>query len=229
MKFDGIGRGIICLSLLPALFACQSKPTAPASGAQEESPQAKDRKELVLQSKGDWKPAAVAQKLNVMLILEKGGLVTGDKVRYRLEIKNSGRNPVAFLESAPSFIKDGSFCAPSDFAFFVTPPGGAEQPLPCEPSAAAGSGLDLTLASGEYLLTRPEGPASRFRELRTPFHFDALGTYRLKLVYTATGLRVESQSLAFDMVKKKEVRPHAEAGSKPASQPASKPANAGTH
>ena len=224
MTLKRTSRGILSLLALTALFACQGKPPAVPAGAQEESSKEKDRHELVLQPKEAGKPGTVPLKLTIQLISEKSNLSLGDKYRYRLEIRNVGREPVAFRESAPSFIKDGSLCAPADFSLLVTPPGGAERAVPCEPAsapAAAGSALDLTLQSGEYLLTRPEGPSSRFRELRTPFHFDRPGTYRLKTVYAAAGLRAESNTVAVDVVKRKKIVPlHVAVSTQPASAPA---------
>ncbi len=198
MSLDRKWCGILSLLMLPALFACQGKPPAVPSAA--EAPSDKDRHELVLQSRDGWKPESPQPKLKIQLINEKNALSKDGEFRYRMEIKNVGRDAVAFKESAPSFIKDGSLCGPSDFSFFVTPPGGAEQPLPCDDSslAAPGSGLDLILRSGEYLLTRPESASNRFRSLRTKYHFDKFGSYRIRAVYAGSGLRSESNAVVFD-------------------------------
>lgn len=195
-------RGLprLCLLLLPLLGSCRSEPqptpAAPLTAAQL------DRKELVLQPRQEWKAGVAARKLTILLLLDKTSIRTGDAFRYRLEMRNVGREPLPFKETAPSFIKEGSLCGANGFKFYATPPGGRERILPCKPKAPKpGSGLDLTLLPGEYLLTRSEGPESRFRRLETEFPFETVGTYRLKAVYaSADGVRAVSNAVTLTVV-----------------------------
>lgn len=186
------------LLLLASLAACRPEPPPPAP-----SPREKDRAELTLQSRRGWTPETSPRKLTILLISEKTKVRKGESFRYRLEIRNVGREPVVFKEPAPSFIKDGSLCGSHGYRFYATPPRGTERPLPCEPAAGpatADSGLDLTLRPGDYLLTRRDGPANPFRTLRTKFRFDTLGTYRIRAVYSAAKLRAASNPVAMTVV-----------------------------
>lgn len=185
--------------LTAALAACRREPPPSAPAL---SPREKDRAELTLQSRRGWTPEDAPRKLTMLLVSEKTSIRKGEGFRYRLEIRNVGREPVAFEEPAPSFIKDGSLCGSRGYRFYATPPREAERLLPCEPEtgAAADSGLDLTLRPGDYLLTRRDGPASPFRTLRTKFRFDTLGTYRVRAVYSAAKLRAVSNPVAMTVV-----------------------------
>lgn len=206
-----VGIRRLCLILLPLLGACRrepaTEPTPPLTAEQQE------RKQLVLQPKPDWRPEGAARKLNVLLLIDKTIVRTGEPFHYRLEMQNAGGVPLTFKETAPSFIKDGSLCGDASIKFYATPPEGKETLLPCEPKGAAEvrastapaqepeSGLELTLQPGEYLLTRGSGPKNRFRRLRTKFPFEALGKYRLKAAYfPADGLRAVSNTVTLEVV-----------------------------
>jgi hypothetical protein len=188
-------------ALLAALAGCRGKTAAPQEEAQRTGPGSPDRGELVLQPSSPWVPPDVPRKLGIQLISEKDREMTGGKFRYRLEVRNVGRDDVAFKEGAPSFIKDGSLCGPTGFRFMMIAADGKETRLACDSGAPAepGSSLDLALKPGEYLLTRP---ARSFRDLRTSFLFDQPGTYRLKVVYDADGLRAESNAVDFEILKR---------------------------
>ena len=193
---------VAALMLLSPLSGC--RPEAPEGAAREETPREKDRRELTLQSRRGWKPVDAPLRLELQLIAEKSGIVKAAKFRYRLEIKNIGREPVVFKEDAPTFIKDGSLCGSRGYRFYVTPPNGAEMLMACEPppaSAPAGAGLEVTLQPGDYLLTRAESPSSRFRDLRTMYRFDRPGTYRVKVVYSAAKRRAQSNTVTFDVLR----------------------------
>jgi hypothetical protein len=204
----GFWLGIL---LLPLLSSCRNDeapaPAAPLSAEQ------KDRKDLLRQPKQEWKPGSSPRKLNILLLTDKAKIRKGEAFHYRLEMQNVGREPLPFKETAPSFTKDGSLCGSNGYTFYATPPGGKERLLPCTPKTTTAvqtstgpapepeSGLDLTLLPGEYLLTRGPGPANRFRDLQTTFHFDALGTYRLKTVFApAGGLRAVSNTVVLEVV-----------------------------
>ena len=85
-------------------------------------------------------------------------------------MRNVGREPLPFKETAPSFIKEGSLCGANGFKFYATPPGGRERLLPCKPSTAEpGSGLELTLLPGEYLVDpKTRAPVMVIRRTFTP-------------------------------------------------------------
>lgn len=203
MKKRRGSRGVACFFLLAAVIGCQRKPPTVSGAAKAENPGDDARNDLVLEPMAGWTPEDAALKLSLQLISEKSSVVTGGKFRYRMEIRNVGRDQVVFNDPSPSFIKDGSLCGSSGFSFSVTSSAGAEQALPCDSTTptAPGSGLALALKPGEYLLTRPEGPGRRFRELRTAFHFEKPGTYRIKAVYSVPGLRAESNAVVFDVLK----------------------------
>jgi len=202
----------LCLILLASLAACRQEPPPPAPAP---TPQEKERAELTLQSRRGWKPEGAPRKLTIQLISEKTKVRKGEGFRYRLELQNVGREPLAFKESPPSFIKGGSLCGDHGYRFYATSPDGTQWHLPCEPEAVPAAvstaapasamppdtGLDQTLRPGDYLLTRPDGLTTRFRTLRTKFRFDALGTYRLRVVYAAPKLRAESNSVALTVVR----------------------------
>ncbi|HXT01664.1 MAG TPA: hypothetical protein VN915_13405 [Elusimicrobiota bacterium] len=187
--------GFACALAAAALLGCSKKaPEAPA-GATEANP-------LVLQPKDPFVPEPVPQKLSIQLIPEKTSEPSGGKFRYRMEIRNVGRQPVVFKDEAPSFINDGSLCGASGFHFVVTPPDGGERTAPCDPaSKAAGAPFDAALKPGEYLLTRPESAGDRFRALQTPLPFEKPGKYLVKAVYDAPGLHAESNTVTFEALK----------------------------
>lgn len=199
------------LLLLPLLAACgndqASAPAAPLTAEQ------KDRKELSRQPKQEWTPENTPRKLKILFLLDKNRIRKGESFHYRLEMQNLGREPLAFRETEPSFIKDGSLCGSGAFKLYAAPPGGKERLLPCKPAEEAavqastapaeetGSGLDLVLQPGEYLLTRGAGSKDHFRELRTKFSFAALGTYTLKAVYVpGDGFRAVSNTVTLEVV-----------------------------
>lgn len=170
-------------------------PAAPLTAEQ------RDRKELSRQPKQEWTPENTPRKLKILLLLDKNRIRKGESFRYRLEMQNLGREPLPFRETAPSFIKDGSLCGRGAFKLYAAPPGGKERLLPCRPAEETGSGLDLVLQPGEYLLTRGAGPKDHFRELRTKFSFAALGTYTLKAVYApGDGFRAVSNTVTLEVV-----------------------------
>lgn len=199
------------LLLLPLLAACRNEP-APVPAAPTTA-QEQDRQELMRQPGPDWKPGSAKRKLDILLIIDKSRVRKGEAFGYRLEMQNTGREPIAFKEPAPSFTKDGSLCGAGGFKVLVTPPGGKEYVLPCAPKAEAGlkastaaaaapeSDLELTLRPGEYLLTRAPSRANRFRPLLTTTQFDTVGVYRLKAVYDPAGsFSAASNSVTLEVV-----------------------------
>lgn len=212
MNYPPARKGFwLALLLLPLLTSCRNEeapaPAAPLSAEQ------KDRKDLLRQPKQEWKPGNAPRRLSVLLLTDKAKIRKGEAFRYRLEMQNTGREPLSFKETAPSFTKDGSLCGSNGYSFYATPPGGKERLLACKPRSTAGiqtstgpapepeTGLDLTLLPGEYLLTRGATPADRFRDLQTNFVFDALGTYRLKSVFApAGGVRAVSNIVVLEVV-----------------------------
>lgn len=212
MNYPPARKGFwLALLLLPLLSSCRND-EAPAPEAPLTSEQ-KDRKDLLRQPKQEWKPGNAPRKLSILLLTDRAKIRKGEAFHYRLEMQNVGREPIPFKEAAPSFAKYGSLCGSSGYSFHATPPGGKERLLPCKTKAAPDtsartgpapepeSGLDLTLLPGEYLLTRGDGPANRFRDLQTDFTFDALGTYRLKAVYApAGGVRAVSNTVILEVV-----------------------------
>lgn len=181
------------LLLLPLLASCRREEPVPPP-----TPQEQDRRELTRSPKLEWKPGA-AGGLTILLLTDKAKIRAGEPFRYRLEMRNAGREPLAFRETAPSFIKDGSLCGDTAFRFLATPPRGAERVLKCRPlppGAPAGGDLDLSLAPGDYLLTR-----GGFRSLAAAFDFAAPGTYRLQAVHApAGGPRAVSNAVLLEVV-----------------------------
>lgn len=191
----------LCLVALALLSACRRRepaPPVPKLSAREQ-----DRRDLLRAPKGDWTPGSEPRRLSLLLLTDRAKIRKGEAFRYRLEMRNMGREPLSFVEAAPTFVKDGSLCGEHGYSFLAIPPKGKERTLPCRPAPAAPglTGLDLTLAPGEFLLTRGPGAAAGFRDLLTSFAFDAVGTYRLKAVYApAGGPRAVSNTVALDVV-----------------------------
>lgn len=198
----------IFLLLSPLFSSCRREP-APAAVTFEQQ----DRDELLRQPREDWKPAAPGRRLNMLLLAERGRIRKGEALGYRLEMQNTGGEPLTFKEEAPSFVKDGSLCGMNAFQFYIKPPKGKERPLPCKSQSAAEvqastaaprrppSALDLTLRPGEYLLTRGSAPGKPFRPLETELALDAPGIYRLKAVYSPEdGFRAESNTVEVEIV-----------------------------
>lgn len=198
-------RRRLCLLLPLALAGCgQAPPPEAAPAAQVETPAQKDRRELTLQSRRDWKPEDAARKLTLLLVRQRMSIRKGESFGYRLELKNVGRETIVIQEASPSFIRSGVACKASGWSFFVTPPGEGERPLRCLPASAAGpeaAPLELMLLPGDYLLTRRESPKEPFREFRTKFRFQKLGDYRIRAVYARSGLRAESDPVVMTVVR----------------------------
>ena len=172
---------------------------APPPQDQSASAGASDRHELVLQPRHQETYAQPAHALRILLLSEKTSIRTGEDFRYRLEVKNIGRDPIVFNEAPPSFIKDSSLCGERDFLINVMHSSDAEQPLPCPAVSARGSALDVTLLPGEVLLTRPDGPTSRFRKIAGKNFFTKPGKYRIRVVYAAGNIRAESNTVDLEV------------------------------
>jgi hypothetical protein len=198
---------LLTVLLLSASVRVQAAAPAPASDSAAE----KDLRELVRQPSKDWQAKHGKPKVNVLLLIDKTKIRKGEPFGYRIETQNDGKEPLAFNEPAPSFIKEGSLCGVSAFKIYVTPPGGKAGLAPCAPKSAVQTstgtaaepetGLALTLQPGEYLLTRPSGPANRFRPLLSAASFDAVGTYSFKVVYEPKGgARATSNTVTLEVV-----------------------------
>lgn len=204
------GRWLYLFPLL-VLSACRneqaSEPALPLTAEQ------RDRKDLLRQPMPGWQPENAPRKLNILLLSDRSRIRAGATFHYRLEMQNVGREPLLFREIAPSFTKDGSLCGPNGYKFYATLPGGTEALLPCVPKETAKvqagtaparepeSGFEITLAPGDYLLTRGSGSADRFRDLQTTFRFEIPGIYRLKAVYAYKGgLRAVSNTVILEVV-----------------------------
>lgn len=196
---------VLLLSLAAARVQAAPAPAGSDSAAE------KDLRELVRQPSKDWQAKHAKPKVNVLLLIDKTKIRKGESFGYRLETQNDGKEPLAFNEPAPSFIKEGSLCGASAFKVYVTPPGGKPGLAPCAPKSAVRTstaaaaepetGLALTLQPGEYLLTRPSGPANRFRPLLSALSFDAVGTYAFKVVYEPKGgARSTSNTVTLEVV-----------------------------
>ena len=184
-----------------------SSPAAPDARAAEE---AADRAELVLPPPYFWRPTVPQAALKLTLTLEKTNLKSGEKPRYLLEMQNIGGKDVSIYED-PSFVKFG--VSHLIYHPYWTRPGAPEEKLigPVsfgrqmmtvdEIRKRGPTKLELTLHSGETLVTRPDSPApNRFREIKTLMSFDKPGNYRLRFVYDPAGepaSKVESNSVDF--------------------------------
>ncbi|MBI2788546.1 MAG: hypothetical protein HYX59_07690 [Elusimicrobia bacterium] len=198
------------LLLFPLLAACQRSPETPVP--ETLTAEERDRRDLLRQPNPEWKPGPEKRKLNILLLIDKTKIRKGDAFAYRLETQNAGQEPLSFKEAAPSFIKEGSLCGGSGFKVLVTAPGAKERPAACLRQTAAvavstapgrepETGLDVTLQSGDYLLTRGSGPVRGFRPLLTATAFDALGTYKLKAEYAAKdGFKAVSNTVTLEVV-----------------------------
>ncbi len=69
--------------------------------------EAADRAELVLPAPYFWRPDTPEAAFKLTLVLEKTTLKVREKIRYRLELQNTGGKDVYILED-PSFIKFGN-------------------------------------------------------------------------------------------------------------------------
>lgn len=182
-----------------ALLASCGEPAPPAAAPAPMDSKAADRKELVLQPRRGWAPPVPGAKLEINLILEKSRIRRGEAFGYRMEIRNMGGTPAVFKEPAPSFIKEGGLCG-GRYVFYLTPPRGKEERLACAPEegpAPEGSALDVVLAPGEYLLTRP---ARGFRPLRAKAALHRLGAHRLRVVLKDGASSAASAPVSFEVV-----------------------------
>lgn len=172
-----------------------------------------DRIELVKPPPDFWRPESPEARLKLTLSAEKAQLRAGEMIRYRLELQNTGGRDVFFSED-PSFVKFGINHV--EFHAYLTGPGQPERPLP-PPFSLGGpkpslesirnrgsTKLELTLHSGETLISRPDQPApNRFRDLKTLAVLRHPGRYRLRFVYDRAGdsrLRAESNVVEFEVV-----------------------------
>lgn len=192
------------LLLLPLFSACRrTEPPPPAPVVTQAD---RDRQELVLQARRDWKPEIAGRKLTIALISEKSSIRRGEPFRYRLEVRSVGAGKVAMAEASPSFIKDGVLCGDHGWSFSAVLPGGERRVLPCAPLPPSGppassAGVAIELNPGDYLLTRRESPSTPFRSLLTSFAFTRLGTYRLRAEYAGGGLRARSEPVTLTVVR----------------------------
>lgn len=175
--------------------------------------EARDRAELIRPALPDFKAASERTKLALTLVLEKRHIKKGEPLRYRLEIRNAGRDSYTFFESPHSFIKDGSLTDTYFKALLKTPNGKTEElearsqgmaqvyefKLPndrfmsdqqkdeaiAEMNREAGSkrALMITIKPGEALVTRSIPPGSGFRPLDSDLRRLKPGGYSLRFVY----------------------------------------------
>lgn len=189
-------RAILLLSAL-ALASCREQAPAPAEVSPD--PKVRDRQELVLQPRRGWAPGEAARRLELKLIAEKSRIRLGEGFGYRLELRNTGREPFVFKEAPPSFMKEGGFCG-ERWRFYAKPPRGKEARLTCEAQGTAAprdSGLDLALAPGEYVITRP---ARAFRRLKTSAVFQETGVYRVRVEFVDAKARTKSAPVELEVV-----------------------------
>lgn len=197
LPYDGLR---LCLLLLPLAASCrrEAPPSARTPTASE-----RDVRDLVRRPKEPWRPepGAPRRRLSLLLLTDKSKIRKGEAFHYRLEMRNTGLEPLLFKEASPSFVKDGSLCGGA-FSFFATPPRGKERRLPCALAADfAGAGLDLALDPGDFLLTRGAGAAGGFRDLPAPHAFDALGVHRVRAEYSPPdGPRSASNAVTVEVV-----------------------------
>lgn len=187
--------------------------TPPAEPDARAAEEAADRAELVSPAPHLWQPDIREARLKLSLFLEKTTLRAGEKIRYRLELQNTGGQAVFFSEEE-SFMKRDDYG--SEYNAYLTEPGESEAPLP--PAFVLGSlpltveerrkrgrsGMRLTLQPGETLISRPDQPApNRFRDLKTLTILKRPGRHRLRFVYDRAGeaeLRTGSDVVEFDVV-----------------------------
>jgi hypothetical protein len=82
---------------------------AKAQGEAEEKLAELHRRTMVVAAPPDFKPEPVARKVRLRLILEKSTLRSGERPRFRLEMRNVGREPIDYSEARASFfVKDAS-------------------------------------------------------------------------------------------------------------------------
>ena len=91
----------------------------------EAAVKAGDEAELVRPAPPGFKPEPVRRKVKLTLIPKKTVLKPGERLWYRLEMQNLGKETISF-NSNRSFWKEGN-AEFSDWKFYVTPPGGKEE------------------------------------------------------------------------------------------------------
>lgn len=163
------------------------------------------RKELVSRAPAEWEPGPADRKLLMTMSAESTTLRPGAKLRYRVALKNVGRQEYPVYED-PSFLKDGSASLSSAFRVYIRFPGGTESQLPPpilsfeRPAASERtepSSLFVRLAPGETITSRAIPPGSGFRDLDTALRFDRPGRYALRVVFSDGESTVESNRLEF--------------------------------
>ena len=98
----------------------------------------KDRAELVLPPPPGWRPENAKRKLKLTLIPEKTMIRKGEEFRYRLEVQNTGQEPIRFYHDYRAFIKTGDLLSGDYYEFYATTPGGPEQKLLSRSQASGG-------------------------------------------------------------------------------------------
>lgn len=175
--------------------------------------EAKNRAEFVIPAPAGFMPDNAARKIRLMLYAP-ATIKLGEPFRYRLELQNAAKEPLAPPWLGRDFFKrDGDDL--SRFTFFFRGPDGKEKkmglPMPThgigevvyipelkgksdaeveeflerqKELAEVADSLNLTLAPGESLATRPDNPRDRFRASRSRDRkFDKPGRYQVRVVY----------------------------------------------
>lgn len=132
---------------LPEYKKAALRPWAPERVA-EQMQDVKDRAEMIVPAPAGWKPENAEHKVKLTLTAEKTIIRKGVKLRFRLEVQNTGRDRLFMSEHCPSFMKTGIVDSWDPIRLYGQPPGEQE-----------------TMMLGPYLTGAP------FRPFSNDIHF----------------------------------------------------------
>lgn len=145
------------------------------------------QRSMVSPAPAGFKPEPAARRVRLRLVLEKKRVHSGSFPRFRLELRNVGREPIDYREYAASiFVKHGRIINSPTITFYLTDKLNRRKKLMpvvfhSSGSRASSTSFNVRLRPGETLhsIGDDDNPTGNFKTLDAKGADNAPGVYRL--------------------------------------------------